>query len=284
MSGPVVLMALASVAAGAALLELATGPGLPRRSHARRGARRRIAASPSGPESPARWAVRTGPDVRTERLLDAAGRLDVPDAAALAVRRRVAGVVCAVWAAAVGLLLLPTGLAIGLGFVGAGAGRAVPGLALARAGARRTAQLREEIPELLDLLAVGLACGLPVGAALAALAEWGEGPLAQGAGRAAAELSSGAGIEQTLARLLRDHPVTELEAAVAILQRARRHGTPSAAALSALSATAREARARRAMDHAARAAPRVQLVAALLLVPAALCVLAAALVAGGLGQ
>jgi hypothetical protein len=37
------------------------------------------------------------------------------------------------------------------------------------------------------------------------------------------------------------------------------------------------------MEHAARAAPRVQLVAALLLVPAALCVLGAALIAGGAG-
>ncbi|MBJ7472530.1 MAG: type II secretion system F family protein [Solirubrobacteraceae bacterium] len=284
MSGSVVLMVLASIAAGAALLELVTGAGQPKRWRPApfgSGTRRQEPRSPA--EAPARWAAVAGSDERTERLLDAAGRIDVPDAAALGVRRRVSATVCAVWAAAIGLLLLPSGLAIGVGFVGAAVGRALPGLALTRAGHARTAELREEVPELLDLLAVGLGCGLPVGDALAALGEWGDGPLATGAGRAAAELGSGAGLDQTLARLVRDHPVAELEAAVAIIQRARRHGTPAAGALRALAAGAREARARRAMDHAARAAPRVQLVAALLLVPAALCVLASALVAGGLG-
>ncbi len=180
-------------------------------------------------------------------------------------------------------LVLPLGIAIAAGIAGGAAGRAVPGLQLVRAGQRRTAALRQDVPELLDLLAVALGCGLPVGAALDGLGTWGAGALAGSARRAARELHHGAGIDQTLARLVREHPIPELEAAVAVLQRARRHGTPAAEPLRALAAGARQSRARRAMDHAAKAAPRVQLVAALLLVPAALCVLAAALVAGGIG-
>ena len=287
MSTAVVLMTLASLAAGAALTELAgqAPTGLRRLGRARRGRRRRGRAGNKvgPPATQARWAVLAGADEATERLLDAAGRTAVPDAAALAGRRRVAATLGAAWGVAIGLLLVPPGLAIGAGFVGAGTGRAVPGLQLIRAGRQRSAALRQEVPELLDLLAVALGCGLPIGGALEGLARWGSGPLAESAGRAARELEHGAGIDQALARLVREQPVPELEAAVAVLQRARRHGTPAAEPLRALAAGARQSRARRAMDHAAKAAPRVQLVAALLLVPAALCVLAAALVAGGIG-
>lgn len=278
MSVSALLMLLASLSAGAALVEVAAA--VPHRERPRGQRARKAGLAPTGR---VRWAARAGHDLRVERLLDAAGRGEVPDAGALAVRRRLGTLVGAAWGVAAGLLVLPAGPAIGVGFAGAALGRALPGLLLARSARRRVAALRRGIPELLDLLAVALACGLPVGAALRSLAEWGDGPLAAAAGRAAGELRHGAGVDQALARLLRDHPVAELEAAVAILQRSRRHGTPAASALQALAAGARQSRARRAMDHAAKAAPRVQLVAALLLVPAALCVLAAAMVAGGLG-
>lgn len=287
MSGPMVLMLLASLAAGAALIELAGQAPSPRRTdgflrgRSRTARARKVQAAPS---ARARWAVMAGADAQTERLLDAAGRVGVADAAAFAVRRRLAATVGAAWGVAIGLLFLPVGLAIAAGFAAGAVGRAVPGLHLLRAGRTRAAALRQDVPELLDLLAVAMGCGLPVGAALAGLAEWGAGPLAASAGRAARELEHGAGIDQALTRLVREHPVPELEAAVAVLQRARRHGTPAAEPLRALAAGARQSRARRAMDHAAKAAPRVQLVAALLLVPAALCVLAASLVAGGIGR
>lgn len=275
MTVAVALMAVAAAAAAAALAEAAVhAPALRLPGRGRR--------NPPAAAS-ARWAARRGADERTERLLDAAGRGTVPDAHALGAQRRLGAVVGAAWGGAVGLLLLPAGPAIGVSLACASLGRGLPGVLLARAGAKRAAVLQRDVPEVLDLLGAALACGQPVQDALATLAEWGEGPLAAGAGRAASEVRHGAGLDQALARLVREHPVAELEAAVALLQRSRRHGSPAAGPMRALAAGAREARARRAMDHAAKAAPRVQLVAALLLVPAALCMLAAALLAGGIG-
>lgn len=280
----IVAMVLASVAGGIALgetLVVATrSRGRGRRS--RRGKRRRGAAA--APVRRARWSLSVVADERTERLLDAAGRRDVPDSVALATQQSVAAAIGGGWAFAASLLLVPLGMAIGIGFAGAALGRAVPLALLSRAGRQRTTTLRDDSPELLDLLAVALGCGLPVGAALAAVGAWGKGPLATAAATAARELDHGAGVDPTLARLVREHPADEIDAAIAILQRSRRHGTAAAAPMRALAAAARQDRARRTMDHAARAAPRVQLVAALLLVPAALCVLASAMVAGGIGN
>ena len=68
-------------------------------------------------------------------------------------------------------------------------------------------------------------------------------------------------------------------ALVAALGRAERHGAPLGPALAALAAEARGERARRVRDRAARAAPKIQLVVALLLVPAVLLMVAAALAA-----
>ena len=276
----VLLMGLASLAGGVAVGEALTALGDRQHRKARPSRSRR---RPGASGSRARWSLRDVADAHTEQLLDAAGRVDVADGAALRAQQAVAATIGGGWAFAAALPLLPLGAAIGAGFAGAALGRAAPPALLVRAGRRRTLALRDDAPELLDLLSVALACGLPIGPALAAIGEWGEGPLASAAAGAARELEHGAGIDPTLARLVREHPADEVDAAIAILQRSRRHGTAAAAPIRALAAAARQDRARRAVDHAARAAPRVQLVAALLLVPAALCVLAAAMVAGGLG-
>lgn len=284
MSVAVVLMTLASIAGG-----IAVGETLMALSGSRGGvggspgARRRGRGSKRDRPQRARWSLVAIADERTERLLDAAGRLDVPDSAALASQQSVAAAIAGGWAFAAALVVAPLGLAIGIGFTGAALGRAAPLALLARAGRRRTAALRDDAPEALDLLAVALSCGLPIRGALAAVGEWGSGPIASAAAGAARELEHGAGIDPTLARLVLEHPAAEVDAAVAILQRSRRHGTAAAAPVRALAASARRERVRRAVEHAAKAAPRVQLVAALLLVPAALCVLASAMVAAGFG-
>lgn len=294
MSGSMVAAVLASLAAGAALLELARwprvgGPGGKRDRHAfarRRGAVGERAGSVGGrvrQRQRPRWAAVLGTDERLEALLDAAGRTAVPDANALAVRARVGGVLGAVWGGAAGLFVVSPAVALAVAGAGGAAGRALPVVLLRQSARVRARRLRDEGPELLDLLAVALGCGLPIRAALEHAGRWTVGETSAGFARAAAELGRGSAVEPTLARLLREFPSPDLEAAVAILERSRVHGTPASAPLRALASGARHARARRAMEHAARAAPRVQLVSALLLVPAALCVLAASLVAGGVG-
>ena len=64
----------------------------------------------------------------------------------------------------------------------------------------------------------------------------------------------------------------------ATLARAARHGAPLGPSLAAQAAEARSRTARRHTEAAARAAPQVQLVVALLLVPSVLLLVAAALI------
>ena len=64
---------------------------------------------------------------------------------------------------------------------------------------------------------------------------------------------------------------------VAALRRAERHGAPLGATLAAQAAEARSRRAAQRAEAAAKAAPKIQLVVALLLVPAVLLLVAAAL-------
>jgi tight adherence protein C len=72
-------------------------------------------------------------------------------------------------------------------------------------------------------------------------------------------------------------------ALVAAMERSARHGAPLAPTLAAQSAHARAARARVLAERAARAGPKIQLAVALLLVPSAMLLVAAAL-AGALVQ
>lgn len=228
-----------------------------------------------------RWSREDAPPGRYEHLLDAAGRGSVPDAAALGQRRRQGLVVGAAWAGALAWIAGAGPPVAAAASVAAGAcGHALPLLVLRGAARRRAAALRETLPEAIELLAVALGCGLPLAESFAVAGRWTGDPVAAGLRAAATDLVRGAGTELVLERFAREHPVEEVRALLAIVRRSRQHGTPAAGPLRALADSARQERARRAVEHAARAAPRVQLVAALLLVPAALCVLAAALVAG----
>ena len=66
---------------------------------------------------------------------------------------------------------------------------------------------------------------------------------------------------------------------VAAIGRADRHGASLGPALAAIATDAREHRARAIREHAAKAAPQIQLVIALGLVPATMLIVAAGLLA-----
>jgi len=74
-------------------------------------------------------------------------------------------------------------------------------------------------------------------------------------------------------------PGPELAALAAAIDRSRIHGTPLADQLRRQSAGLRIEQHRLLTDHAARAAPKIQLVVALILVPSVLLMIVAALVA-----
>ena len=148
---------------------------------------------------------------------------------------------------------------------------------LARATRRRRAAMAAELPEVLDLLHVAVSAGLP---ALRALGEVGRrrgGPLAAELRTAAARAALGVPHARALERLARRCPVDGVAALVAALGRSDRHGAPLAPALQALAADARAERAQRVRERAARAAPKIQLVVALLLVPAVMLLVGACL-------
>jgi tight adherence protein C len=148
-----------------------------------------------------------------------------------------------------------------------------------RSARRRRAALVEALPDALDLLAVGAASGRSPAALFAEIATGTEGPLATELAVTVAELDTGTPIAAALARLRDRTGAPELGALGAALERSRRYGSPLADQLHAQAAALRREERRRVEERAARAAPKIQLVVALVLVPSALLAIAAALVA-----
>jgi len=157
------------------------------------------------------------------------------------------------------------------------AGFLVPDLWLARLAAERARRVRRELPALLDLLRVTVESAASLGAALRAVGERSEGPLAAELRAVGRQVALGVPLAAALDDLVRRVPLTEVRALVTALERARRHGAPLADTLAAQARDARFGLARRIREEAARAGPKIQLVVALLLVPSVLLLVAAAL-------
>lgn len=213
-----------------------------------------------------------------DRRLDAAGR-----PGGMGVRELMAAKAVAVLLGlAAGILIGPAApgrLGAALTVVAPAAGFMAPDMWLARRAAERARAVRRALPAQLDLLRVSVEAGLSLPAALGAVGERAGGTL--GAEWAAVErqVALGVPLADALDRLARSLPLPEIAGLVASLGRAQRHGAAPARALAAQALDARLARRRRIHEEAARAAPKIQLVVALVLVPSVLLMLAAALIA-----
>jgi tight adherence protein C len=159
------------------------------------------------------------------------------------------------------------------------AGFLAPDVWLHRRARVRGAAMEAELPDLLDLLRVALAAGLPFDRALADVARRDHGLLAAEWRAVAVQVELGVPREQALAELVRRCPCPGVATLAQAIERALRHGAPLVQTLHALAREARAARARRIAERAARAAPQIQLVVALLLVPSVLLLVGAALLA-----
>jgi tight adherence protein C len=95
----------------------------------------------------------------------------------------------------------------------------------------------------------------------------------------AAELSCGTPLGSALRSLRGRVPGSELATLVASIERSRRFGSPLADQLRRQSSALRRDRRRAVAERAARAAPKIQLVVALVLVPSVLLMIAAGLIA-----
>lgn len=214
---------------------------------------------------------------RLGRLLDAAGvplDLTVRDLAAIKVGTAMVALACSTaWASA-----LPGRLGIAVLLLSAPAGFLVPDLLLARAAKRRSAQMAREVADVFDLLRVATDAGLSADRALREVGERRGGTLGGELRRAAAQLELGVPRPDAYATLAARCPLEPIAALVAALGRADKQGAPLGLALQALATQARADRARQATEAGARAAPQIQLVVAMVLVPAVMLLLAASLV------
>ncbi|HEV7804488.1 MAG TPA: type II secretion system F family protein [Solirubrobacteraceae bacterium] len=273
----VVLAALAGVCAAAAIVELV---GVPR--PAARDAGRPPRAGHLGAITvllariARRAGVRPAPSDLRARIAAAGAPLGLTPSDVMALKGA---------AALVGALLavpIVTALPGRLGIVALAcapaAGFLAPDLALARRARARGASMGADVADVFDLLRVALAAGLPVGRALGEVGRRCSGALADELRAAATRLQLGAHREDVLAELVARCPVGAVAALAAAIARADRHGAPLAPALDALAAKARAEQARGLRDEAARAAPKIQLVVALVLVPAVMLLVGAVLV------
>ena len=158
------------------------------------------------------------------------------------------------------------------------AGFFVPDALLEREARRRRRRLLAALPDALDLLAVNAGAGRDVPAGFAQLAA-AEGPLAEEMRIAVAELSCGTPLAAVLSSLRQRVPGPELAALAATIERSRRLGSPLAEQLRRQAAGLRRLGHRAVEERAARAAPKIQLVVALVLVPSVLLMIAAGLIA-----
>ena len=163
------------------------------------------------------------------------------------------------------------------------AGYVAPELALARRARARERRIADEIADVLDLLRVAVGAGLPIGRAIGEVGRRMRGVLAGELAAASVRLGLGAARSEVLRELVARCPGTGVATLAAAIARSDRHGAPLAPALAALAAEARAEQSRRLRDGAARAAPKIQLVVALVLVPAVMLLVGAVLVRGFTG-
>lgn len=274
MSVAVLLSVAAALSAAAAIAELLTAPRSPRR-----------AIPPIG-----RLA---GMTVLLARIARRAGKRAAPRdlAARIAAAGAPAGlcagdVVALKGAASLGALLvafslhglLPGRLGLAALVAAPVAGYVAPEFVLARRARARERRIAAEIADVLDLLRVAISAGLPVGRALGEVGRRMRGVLAGELAAASLRLQLGEPRGEVLSTLVARCPGSGAATLAAALARSDRHGAPLAPALAALAQEARAEQSRRLRDRAARAAPKIQLVVALVLVPAVMLLVGAVLV------
>ncbi len=159
------------------------------------------------------------------------------------------------------------------------AGFLLPDALRERRARQRHRRLVAALPDALDLLAVSAGSGRGPTAGIEQLARAGEGPLADEMRLTIAELSCGVPLGTALESLRRRVPGSELATLVAAIERSRRFGSPLADQLRLQAAALRRDSRRAVEERAARAAPKIQLVVALVLVPSVLLMIAAGLIA-----
>lgn len=270
MSAAVVLAGCAGLLAAAGILDLAVAHAAARRPRLRRRRLHRTLVALGRRVAPAAVA----PADLALRAAAAGTRLPPAELMTIKAGAAVAGLLLAVPLAP----MLPGRLGWIAPAAAALAGFLGPDVQLGRMARRRAAAIARELPDVADLLRVAVDAGLPIRRALAEVARRHDGVIAGELRRAVDALALGAARPQVLGALKVRAGEPGLIAMLDCLDRAEQLGTPPGEALRAIASRARTDRARATAEAAARAAPQIQLVVALLLVPSVMLLVAAALV------
>lgn len=169
--------------------------------------------------------------------------------------------------ALLGALALPL---LALAPVAAVGGRMVPDRAIARRARDRRAAIVNALPDLLDLMVICVEAGMALDPALSLAAQRLGGPLGDEVRATLADQALGTPRRSAYRALAERTGAEDVGRLVAALLQAEELGTPLATALAGQADALRAARRQRARDSAARAAPRIQLVVALVMVPGAM--------------
>jgi tight adherence protein C len=212
-----------------------------------------------------------------ERLRRSGLEARLPLPAVLAAK--LAGIACGGLAALAAAPAAPGRISILVAIALPAAGFMFPDALLEREARRRQRRLVAALPDALDLLAVSAGSGRGPAAGLEQLARGGEGPLAEELRLTVAELSCGMPLAAALRSLRARVPGSEVATLVAAIERSRRFGSPLADQLRRQAGALRRDSRRAVEERAARAAPKIQLVVALVLVPSVLLMIAAGLIA-----
>ena len=159
---------------------------------------------------------------------------------------------------------------------------AAPVLAARRGHARHDAALADQLPDVVDLLALTAAAGLPVAAALVAVGRRPGGPLGVGLGRAGAHVRHGGSTAEALARLAATGGA--VRPLVDALVQHDRYGTPLLPALERVGIEARAHRRRRSEEAARRLPVTLLFPLVLTTFPAFVLLTVVPLLAGSLGS
>ncbi len=167
-------------------------------------------------------------------------------------------------------------------FVAAGipvAGFLAPDALIERTARRRRAEILAFLPDALDRLSVSAALGRATAAGFEELTAPGGDALSEELSVAVAEITCGVPQSAALGSLRRRVPGPELAGLCAAIERSRRFGSPLAEQIHRQATALRRDQRRRIEERAARAAPKIQLVVALVLVPSVLLIIVAAVIA-----
>lgn len=158
---------------------------------------------------------------------------------------------------------------------------------LSRTGRRRQSQLERDLPDFIDILAITVRAGTGYRAALHRVASSLSGPAADEVLATLRQLDLGATRREAFESLRDRNNSPTLDGFVAAQLQAEELGVPLADALASIAEDTRRAAAQTARRRAQRAAPRISLIGAVVLLPATMILIVVGMVIGSgihLGQ